>query len=88
MVVGDLNDFPVSPTVDLRTRQGGLRALIDTLPRAERYSYVFDATPRRWTTCWSAGSLGRVDHDVVRINSEFADQAGDHDPQVARIRLR
>ncbi len=28
-----------------------------------------------------------VDYDVVHINAEFADQASDHDPQVARIRL-
>jgi hypothetical protein len=27
-----------------------------------------------------------VDYDVVHINAEFADQASDHDPQIARIK--
>lgn len=88
VVLGDLNDFPFSPTVDLLTRQGGLRALIDTLPRAERYSYVFDGNSQTLDHVLVSRALGRVDYDVVRINAEFADQASDHDPQVARIRLR
>jgi hypothetical protein len=29
-----------------------------------------------------------VDYDVVHVNSEFADQVSDHDPQVARIDFR
>jgi hypothetical protein len=29
-----------------------------------------------------------VQYDVVHVNSEFADQASDHDPQVARIDFR
>lgn len=87
VVLGDLNDFPFSPTVDLLTRQGGLRALIDTLPQAERYSYVFDGNSQTLDHVLVSRSLGRVDYDVVRINAEFADQASDHDPQVARIRL-
>lgn len=87
VVLGDLNDFPFSPTVDLLTRQGGLRALIDTLPRDERYSYVFDGNSQTLDHVLVSRALGRVDYDVVRINSEFADQASDHDPQVTRIRL-
>jgi predicted extracellular nuclease len=88
VVLGDLNDFPFSPTVDLLTGQGGLRALIDTLPRDERYSYVFDGNSQTLDHVLVSRSLGRVEYDVVRINAEFADQASDHDPQVARIRLR
>jgi hypothetical protein len=29
-----------------------------------------------------------VDYDPVHVNAEFADQASDHDPQVARLDLR
>jgi uncharacterized protein len=29
----------------------------------------------------------RVDYDPVHVNAEFADQASDHDPQVARLGL-
>jgi predicted extracellular nuclease len=30
----------------------------------------------------------RVDYDPVHVSAEFADQASDHDPQVARLDLR
>jgi uncharacterized protein len=88
VVLGDLNDFPFSPTLDVLTRRGGLRALVDTLPRAERYGYVFDGNSQTLDHILVSRSLGRVEYDVVHINAEFADQASDHDPQVARIRLR
>ena len=29
-----------------------------------------------------------IEYDPVHVNSEFADQASDHDPQVARVDLR
>jgi hypothetical protein len=29
-----------------------------------------------------------VDYDPVHVNAEFADQASDHDPQIARLDLR
>jgi len=29
-----------------------------------------------------------VEYDPVHVNSEFADQASDHDPQVVRLDLR
>jgi hypothetical protein len=29
-----------------------------------------------------------LEYDPVHVNSEFADQASDHDPQVARLDLR
>lgn len=88
VVLGDLNDFPFSPTLDALTARGGLRALIDTLPRGERYGYVFDGNSQALDHILVSRSLGRVAYDVVHVNAEFADQASDHDPQVARIRLR
>ncbi|MET8629660.1 hypothetical protein ABZW30_39045 [Kitasatospora sp. NPDC004669] len=30
--------------------------------------------------------VGYARYDVVHINAEFAQQAGDHDPQVVRIK--
>ena len=30
--------------------------------------------------------LGKPDYQVVHINSEYADQVGDHDPQVVRLK--
>ena len=40
VVLGDINDFEFSPTVDKLT-EGALVALMKTLPVNERYSYVF-----------------------------------------------
>lgn len=88
VVLGDLNDFPFSPTLEILTGRGGLRALVDTLRPAERYGYVFDGNSQTLDHILVSRSLGRVEYDVVHVNAEFADQASDHDPQVASIRLR
>jgi hypothetical protein len=34
-----------------------------------------------------AGRIGQLDYDVVHVSAEFANQASDHDPQVARLAL-
>ena len=41
VVLGDLNDFEFSETLDI-LEDGGLENLMETLPPWERYSYVFD----------------------------------------------
>jgi len=90
VVLGDLNDYPFSPTLDILTRNNGPRALIDTLRGPERYSYVFEGNSQTLDHILTSRTISnsRVDYDVVRINAEFTEQASDHDPQVARIRLR
>ena len=55
-MLGDLNDFEFSPTArDLEG--GGADNLIDTLPKEERYTYVFD------------GNSQALDHILVSDNS-------------------
>ncbi|HET7077774.1 MAG TPA: lamin tail domain-containing protein, partial [Chloroflexia bacterium] len=90
VVDGDLNDFEFSDTLNMLKDGNVLYDLIETLPQAERYTYVFE------------GNSQAIDHilvspqiynnvpfteDVVHVNSEFADQASDHEPQVARFTL-
>jgi predicted extracellular nuclease len=41
IVLGDINDFEFSETVEL-LEGGVLTTLMDTLPKLERYSYVFE----------------------------------------------
>jgi uncharacterized protein len=41
IVLGDINDFEFSETVDI-LEGGVLTTLMDTLPKPERYSYVFE----------------------------------------------
>jgi predicted extracellular nuclease len=90
IVLGDINDFEFSETVEL-LEGGVLTTLMDTLPKAERYSYVFDGNSQVLDQMLVSGNLlGNfpIDYDPVHVNSEFADQASDHDPQVARLDLR
>ena len=88
VVLGDFNDFEFSTA--LTTLKGGvLTALIETLPAGERYSYVFDGNSQTLDHILLSGNLMSkpLEFDVVHVNSEFAVQASDHDPQVVRIRF-
>jgi predicted extracellular nuclease len=90
IVLGDINDFEFSQTVDI-LEGGVLTSLMDTLPKAERYSYVFEGNSQVLDQILVSDNLLEsfgIDYDPVHVNSEFADQASDHDPQVARLDLR
>jgi uncharacterized protein len=90
IVLGDINDFEFSETVDI-LEGGVLTTLMDTLPKPERYSYVFEGNSQVLDQILVSDNLldrFRIDYDPVHVNSEFADQASDHDPQVARLDLR
>ncbi|MGH3927521.1 MAG: endonuclease/exonuclease/phosphatase family protein, partial [Pseudonocardiaceae bacterium] len=88
IVLGDINDFEFSETVEI-LEGGVLTTLMDTLPKPERYSYVFEGNSQVLDQILlSDAIIGRAEYDPVHVNSEFADQASDHDPQVARLDLR
>jgi uncharacterized protein len=88
VVLGDLNDFDFSATLDI-LEGGELHNLMDTLPERERYSYVFDGNSQALDQILVSDALRspRPEYDSVHVNSEFADQISDHDPQVARLRV-
>jgi endonuclease/exonuclease/phosphatase family metal-dependent hydrolase len=87
VVLGDLNDFEFS--APLMTLKGApMNDLIETLPANERYTYVFEGNSQTLDHILVSDSLLGVSHtDVVHVNSEFWDQASDHEPQVARLAL-
>jgi hypothetical protein len=88
VVLGDLNDFEFSET--LRILEGGvLTNLMSTLPKSERYSYVFEGNSQVLDQMLVTDKLAKpsTSYDVVHVNAEFFDQASDHDPQVARFRF-
>ena len=95
VVLGDLNDYQFSPALKIlktgSSTGAGTPLLIDliaTLPARQQYTYVYQGisqvldhilvTPGTYLT-------GSVDYQVVHINSEFANQTSDHDPQVVRL---
>jgi uncharacterized protein len=89
IVLGDINDFEFSETVQI-LEGGVLTSLMKTLPQAERYSYVFEGNSQVLDQILLSGNLLNnfgFEYDPVHVNSEFADQASDHDPQVARLDL-
>ena len=88
-VLGDLNDFDFSETLDI-VEGSGLNNLMDTLPANERYSYVFDGNSQVLDQILVSDELMTPgpEYDSVHVNAEFADQASDHDPQVARVVVR
>ncbi|MET8756550.1 endonuclease/exonuclease/phosphatase family protein [Lentzea sp. NPDC004782] len=86
VLAGDLNDYQFSPAVKTLTGDGNLKALIETLPVSERYSYVFEGNSQTLDHLLMSKNITRFSYDVVHINSEFADQASDHDPQIVHAR--
>ena len=90
IVLGDINDFEFSETVNI-LEGGVLTTLMDTLPKPERYSYVFEGNSQVLDQILVSENLldnFGIEYDPVHVNAEFADQASDHDPQVARLDLR
>ena len=88
VVLGDVNDFQFSETVDILA-DGGLTTFVNTLPPNERYSYVFEGNSQVLDQILGTAPLVMrlVAYDVVHVNSEFAVQASDHEPAVARINM-
>jgi hypothetical protein len=86
VVAGDLNEFEfISP---LTTLEQSLTNLTNTLPENERYSYIFQGNSQSLDHILVSNNLAdRSEFDAVHVNSEFADQASDHDPLLARITL-
>ncbi|MDG4865381.1 endonuclease/exonuclease/phosphatase family protein [Streptomyces sp. T-3] len=85
VVLGDINDFEFSATTKALTDGGALRAAVKSLPRSERYSYVFQGNSQVLDQILTSPSIDDFAYDSVHINAEFADQNSDHDPQVLRF---
>ncbi|MFE2932921.1 endonuclease/exonuclease/phosphatase family protein [Streptomyces sp. NPDC059278] len=86
LVVGDINDFEFSGTAEALTAGRALYPAIKSLPRSERYSYVYQGNSQVLDQILTSPSIDDFHYDSVHINAEFADQNSDHDPQVIRFR--
>lgn len=89
VVLGDLNDFQFSDTLTI-LKDAGLVDLVETLPENERYTYVFDGNSQALDHIMVSNTLAPSalpEYDVVHVNSEFAEQTSDHDPQVATLMM-
>ncbi|MGA5215730.1 endonuclease/exonuclease/phosphatase family protein [Streptomyces cinereoruber] len=86
LVVGDINDFEFSGTTKALTDGGALYPAVKSLPRGERYSYVYQGNSQVLDQILTSPGIHHFEYDSVHINAEFADQDSDHDPQVLRFR--
>jgi hypothetical protein len=91
VLAGDFNDYQFSPSIHTLTDNGAtLTDLINTLPQDEQYTYVFNGISQVLDHIFVTKPLAdatpsAVQYQVIHVNSEFAAQASDHDPQVVRI---
>lgn len=89
VVLGDLNDFQFSNPLTI-LKEAGMVDLVEQLPEDERYTYVYDGNSQALDHIMVSDSLAQTalpEYDVVHVNSEFADQTSDHDPEVATLLL-
>src|SRR5262249_52991123 len=91
VVTGDLNDFYFS--APLTTLKGNAPILTDPiapLPLPPRYTYDYEGNSQDLDHTLMSDHLVNTAaplFDVVHVNSEFNDQASDHDPQVTNLTL-
>ncbi len=92
VAVGDLNDYQFSPALSVLktgTADGSgpstLTDLITTLPVNQQYTYDFDGVNEVLDHILLSKGLTKFDYQVVHLNSEYADQVSDHDPQVVDV---
>ncbi|PWG09071.1 endonuclease/exonuclease/phosphatase [Streptomyces sp. V2] len=89
IALGDINDFEFSGTARILESDGALWSAIKSLPKNERYSYVYQGNAQVLDQILISPSIRRscaFDYDSVHVNAEFHDQISDHDPQVLRFR--
>ncbi|MFI9830472.1 endonuclease/exonuclease/phosphatase family protein [Streptomyces sp. NPDC051913] len=89
IALGDINDYEFSDTAKILETDGALWSAIKSLPRSERYSYVYQGNAQVLDQILVSPSIRRgcdFEYDSVHVNSEFNDQISDHDPQVLRFK--
>ena len=92
VVMGDLNDFEFSETLNILQGNGDEQVLnnqINKLPVNERYSYIYKGSSQVLDHLLVSNAIkDNTDIDVVHVNAEFTENTGrasDHDPVVASI---
>ena len=70
----------------LRSGKATLTDLITTLPANQQYTYDFDGVSEVLDHILVSNGIKKYTYQVVHLNSEFANQVSDHDPQVVDIK--
>jgi predicted extracellular nuclease len=91
VVLGDLNDFQFSETLNI-LKSAGLYSLTDELlPPEEQYTYIFNGNSQQLDHILASSSPEKApaEVDIVHRYSEFfsEERATDHDPVLAQFSL-
>jgi len=93
VVVGDLNDYQFSsPVAALRTGTADgtgpsiLTDLITTLPPDQQYTYDYQGISQVLDHILVTQNIDSYTYQVVHVNSEYANQTSDHDPQEVQFK--
>ena len=88
VVLGDFNAFQFEPALETLEDGGALTNLTKSLPAEARYTFIFEGNSQALDHILVGGMLKRrAQYQVVHVNSRFFDQAADHDPAVAKVRI-
>lgn len=95
IVLGDMNDFQFSDTLDALKNGNGMNELInlvDNLPFADQYSFIFNGNSQLLDHILVSDNIAdnMPEIDAVHLNLDFgfpSDNPSDHDPIVARVDL-
>lgn len=96
VVLGDMNTFEWTDDLDATLEGTGdpiLHNLVRTVPSDRRYSYVFEGNSQVLDHVFVTDALREgAEVEVVHVNADFPEgdpsRASDHEPVVARLRLR
>ncbi|HEY7811826.1 MAG TPA: endonuclease/exonuclease/phosphatase family protein, partial [Nakamurella sp.] len=93
VVLGDLNDYQFSsPLAALRTGTADgtgpsiLTDLITTLPLDQQYTYDYQGNSQVLDHILVTRNIDSYTYQVAHVNSEFAHQTSDHDPQEVQFK--
>ncbi|GAA1223038.1 hypothetical protein GCM10009665_11640 [Kitasatospora nipponensis] len=93
VVLGDLNDYQFSPALSsLRTGTSDgtgpsiLTDPISTLPVDQQYTYDYEGVSEVLDHILVTQGVKDCTDQVAHVNSEYANQASDHDPQVVDLK--
>ena len=91
VVLGDFNDFPWSPPLEVLEGDGMLYNSIYEQPRDSQYTYNYNGSSQSLDSILVSDHLSEgLEVDIMNINSGFMEEHGrasDHDPMVVQLAI-
>jgi predicted extracellular nuclease len=100
LVLGDFNDYELSPTIAALTQGGSLQSLLAEVPPADRYSYVYGGVAQLIDGLFASPALAArlITATILHVNADYpaamaldvspagiGHRSSDHDLPLARL---